>query len=294
MKQKPSRAYLGKRSTNRLLLPPDIDPRDMRLRHLSLQGSFHLYRNVTSQYLDEARSLMLYLPPGYTRERTRRYPVLYTHDGNNLFDPATGFMGREWRLDETLDRLIENGQLHPLIVVGIANTRARMEEYTWYPGEHHGHVSGGLGPAYARFVAEELKPWIDAHYRTLPDRECTGLMGSSLGALISFYIARAYPEKFSRVAMLSPTVYWADHGILADTATFPDNMRLWVDIGTEEGRDPDTEETVESTLRFVDALSQHGYSTYHNLGFYIDPEAGHDEWAWANRVELPLRFLFGK
>ncbi|MEZ0374502.1 MAG: alpha/beta hydrolase-fold protein, partial [Candidatus Sericytochromatia bacterium] len=130
-------------------------------------------------------------------------------------------------------------------------------------------------------------------YRTIADPYHTAIMCSSLGAMISFYTALAYPEAFSRVGLMSPTVYWARHQILQDVAHFPRQLRLWVDIGSEEGRDPDTEETIESTLALVHALENIGYGQGANLGFFIDWLAGHDEFAWARRVELPLKFLLG-
>jgi predicted alpha/beta superfamily hydrolase len=180
-----------------------------------------------------------------------------------------------------------------MIVVGIYNTPDRLEEYTWHPSLFNGYPCGGKGPAYARFVVEELKPWIDHHYRTLPQGGYSGLMGSSLGAIISFYIARAYPGVFTRLALMSPTVYWAHHQILNDTHNFPLDLRLWVDIGTEEGRNRETEETVESTQDFVHALELRGYTRYHDLAYDVDWFAGLDEMAWAQRVYKPLQFLFG-
>lgn len=269
-----------------------VNTREMKYRHLSMKGSFSYHHNFRSHFLLHPRTLLVYLPPSY-RLSQRRYPVLYMQDGNNLFDPTTGFMGREWRLDETLEKLFAQRLLPEMIVVGIYNTPARFDEYTWYPHVFEGHACGGNGYHYARCLAEEIKPLIDREYRTEAAFEHTGIMGSSLGALISFYTAHMYPETFSKVGMMSPTVYWADHAILNDVWDFPSHLRLWVDIGTEEGSNPDTEETVESTQLFVQNLEAAGYVANVNLGFYIDYLAGHDEIAWGQRVEKPLRFLFG-
>ena len=272
--------------------PRLIDTRQMQHRHLALKGSLHYHSDLRSAWLEEPRTVIVYLPPSYGHG-PQRYPVLYAQDGNNLFDPATAFMHREWRLDETLERLFEQGQLREVIVVGIYNTPARFAEYSWHPHLDRGHQHGAQGPAYARFLVEELKPMIDGTYRTIADPYHTAIMGSSLGAMISFYTALAYPEAFSRVGLMSPTVYWARHQILQDVVHFPRQLRLWVDIGSEEGRDPDTEETIESTLALVHALENIGYGQGANLGFFIDWLAGHDEFAWARRVELPLKFLLG-
>jgi predicted alpha/beta superfamily hydrolase len=265
--------------------------REMRYRHLSLKGRFDYHHHVVSRYLVHNRSLIVYLPPSYDLSQ-RRYPVLYMHDGNNLFDPATAFMGREWQLDVALEKCFYQRLLPEMIVVGIYNTPARLDEYTFHAHHHDGHPCGGGGKPYARFIAEELKPFIDSHYRSESGPAHTAIMGSSLGALISFYTAASYPELFSKVGMMSPTVYWAHHQILKDVAALPTHLRLWVDIGTEEGSNPHTEETVESTQLLVQALEKRGYVQNVNLGFFIDYLVGHDEWAWGNRVDKALRFLF--
>ena len=150
-------------------------------------GDFEVHTAFASKVLSPTRSLIVFLPAG-SREGNRRYPVLYVHDGQNLFDPATGFAGQEWRLDEVAGELIAAGKLPPLIIVGIYNTRGRMQEYT-----------SGMGdkpPLYARLVVEEVMPFIDAHYRTLRGPENTGLGGSSLGALVSLAIGLKYPQVF--------------------------------------------------------------------------------------------------
>jgi len=275
-------------------LPSLVDTRQMEFRHLSMRGQLILHPDLQSRYMSHAHPIMIYLPPSYAQSPRRHYPVLYAHDGNNLFDPATGFMGREWRLDEALERLFETQKIPEMIVVGIYNSPDRLEEYTWHASLFNGYPCGGKGASYARFVVEELKPWVNQHYRTLPQASYTGQIGSSLGAIISFYIARAYPDQFSRLALMSPTVYWANHQILRDTASFPTHFRVWVDIGTEEGQDPHTEETVESTQAFVHALEAQGYTRFQNLGYYVDWFAGHDEMAWAQRVHKPLQFLYGE
>lgn len=296
-------SYRGKKARFRrrklqtgLLKYPDapvlVNTREMKHRHLSMKGSFHYHERLMSRYLDYYRDCIVYLPPSY--ETTyKNYPVLYMQDGNNLFDPATGFMGREWKLDEALERLFETDSIPEMIVVGIYNSPGRMDEYTCHRHNYSGRDCGGKGHDYARFVVEELKPLIDQTYRTLPQVQYTSIMGSSLGALASFYTAQQYPETFSRIGMLSPTIYWAGHQILKDTESFPAHFKLWVDIGTEEGRNRNTEETVESTQLFIKALEAVGYQQPHNLGFYVDYMMGHDEHAWANRIELPLRYLFG-
>lgn len=268
-----------------------VNTREMRYRHLASKGRFRYHHDFVSRYLLHARTIIVYLPPSYESTQ-QRYPVLYAHDGNNLFDPETAFMGREWRLDETIERLFESREIPEMIVVGIYNTPARLDEYTFHTHIHEGHPCGGNGLQYARFVVEELKPFIDVRYRTLSDKAHTATLGSSLGAIISFYLARKYPEVFHKVGMMSPTVYWSHHQILKDVSDLPHGLKLWVDIGTEEGSNIHTEETVESTQDFVYALRQHGYVINRDLGFFIDYLVGHDEYAWGKRVDKALRFLF--
>jgi predicted alpha/beta superfamily hydrolase len=270
-----------------------VDTRQMEYRYQAMKGRLEIYADLESAFLHHNHTVIVYLPPSYAHSPYRHYPVLYAHDGNNLFDPATAFMGREWRLDETLERLFQAKEIPEMIVVGIYNSPDRLEEYTWHTSLYNGYPCGGKGQGYARFIVEELKPWIDHHFRSMPQAEYSGLMGSSLGAIISFYIARAYPSVFSRLALMSPTVYWAQHQILKDCQNFPLHLRLWVDIGTEEGWNRETEETVESTQEFVHALEARGYSRFHNLAYDVDWYAGHDEMAWGKRVHKPLQFLFG-
>ena len=272
--------------------PQLVNTRHMSQRHLTIKGEFAYHSQVSSQYI-LPRDIIIYLPPSYAKYPNKHFPVIYMHDGNNLFDPATGFMGREWCLDETLEQLFNTQAIPECVVVGIYNSPDRLHEYAWHTHSHLGQPCGGTGPEYARFVVEELMPFIEVNYRVQTTREATVMMGSSLGAVISFYIARAYPERFGKIAMMSPTVYWAQHALLKDVSTFPTDLKLWVDIGTEEGRNRQTEETVESTQEFVHALEAIGYQQPMSLGFYIDYLAGHNEYAWANRVERPLRYLLG-
>src|SRR5207248_8363716 len=131
--------------------------------------------------------IWVHLPPGYETHRRRRYQVLYLHDGQNLFDPRRAAFGMAWHAYTTADRLTEQGRIDPVILVGIANTPARLDEYAvWRDAREK---AGGRGELYARFVFDELKPFIDGEYRTLPGRQHTGVLGSSLGGLVSLTMA---------------------------------------------------------------------------------------------------------
>lgn len=171
----------------------------------TLSGLIRFHRRRGSAHSPHRRDIAVYLPPGYGSTRSVRYPVLYMHDGQNLFDAASAFGGVEWGVDETAERLIAAGRIAPLIVVGICNTPDRLLEYTPVADVRHG---GGGAESYGRFLIEELKPAIDSTYRTLPDREHTGVAGSSLGGLVSLHLGIAYPEVFSRLGVVSPAVGW--------------------------------------------------------------------------------------
>src|SRR3954464_10805498 len=148
--------------------------------------SVRRHHNFLSQYVAYRRDLVVYLPPDY-EQSDGRYPVLYLHDGQNLFDPETAYVkGMDWRVDETADELIREQRVEPLIIVGIYNTgEHRLDEYTPTPDKKLG---GGNADLYGRMLVEEIKPFIDGEYRTLTDPNCTGLGGSSLGGLVSVYL----------------------------------------------------------------------------------------------------------
>jgi len=145
----------------------------------TLTGTIKHLPQVVSKFLDRDRDVLVYLPPDYGSNPDRRYPVLYMHDGENVFDASTSFLGVEWGADETAERLIGEGKMEPIIIVAISNTDLRMDEYTPTRDAHFG--AGGRGGDYGRFMVEELKPFIDGTYGTLPDKGHTGVAGSSLG-----------------------------------------------------------------------------------------------------------------
>jgi predicted alpha/beta superfamily hydrolase len=160
-----------------------------------------------SQVLSEPRDLIVYVPPGYDTDVNQRYPVLYLHDGQNLFDGATAFVpGQDWRVDDTAQELVIARVIEPLIIVGVYNTgEHRVDEYT--PTRDRNQGAGGEAGLYGRMLTEELKPFIDRTYRTLPDPVNTGLGGSSLGGLATLYLGLQHPDVFGKLAVLSPSVW---------------------------------------------------------------------------------------
>ena len=178
------------------------------------------------------------MPPSYPTTK-KHYPVLYAHDGNNVFDRATAFLGVEWELDETTERLIQEKKMEEIIIVAIENTHQRQDEYT--PVYMPSLKSGGKADLYADFIINDLKPFIDENYRTLKDRLNTAIMGSSLGGLVSLYIAWKYSHVFSMAGVISPSVWWHNRHILKLIKATPSKKRppikIWLDIGTLEGGD---------------------------------------------------------
>lgn len=249
------------------------------------------HRSFRSGFLLTDRDVLVYLPPCYAGEPARRYPVLYLHDGQNLFDGATSFIpGRDWRVGQTAEALIAERAIEPLIIVGIYNTgHERVEEYT--PTADARFKVGGKADLYGRLLVEELKPFIDAQYRTRVGTADTGLGGSSLGGLASLYLGLRYPEVFGKLALLSPSVWWGGRAILTHVAELDDrpDTRIWLDMGTAEGAraTPDARD-----LR--DALVAKGWRLDADLRYLEVAGGRHDEAAWARRVGPVLRFLFPK
>jgi hypothetical protein len=166
--------------------------------HTATQSVSILDEEFDMPQLNRRRRVWLYLPPDYATSGTRRYPVLYMHDGQNVFDAATSFVG-EWGVDETLDSLHAAGELSLIVVAVDHGGDERFDEYNPWTHPEHG---GGRGDEYVDFLVETLKPYIDAHYRTRPDRLNTGVAGSSMGGLISFYAMMKYPDVFGRAGVL--------------------------------------------------------------------------------------------
>ncbi len=183
--------------------------------------------------LNTNKRIWVYLPPGYTKATTLRYPVLYMHDGQNLFDDFTAFSG-EWGIDEAMDSLIK-AKVKPSIIVGIDNGPKRLNEYNPYSNERFGE---GLGEAYTNFIINDLKPYIDSAYRTLPTKENTAIAGSSMGGLISYYAALTHPEVFGSAGIFSPS-FWIAPEVKSLTDSLAGGLRtkMFFSIGREEGED---------------------------------------------------------
>lgn len=252
-----------------------------------------------------ARNVDVWLPPGYDGDPRKRYPVLYLHDGQNQFDAShdTSYGGVAWGIDTAMTRLIRSGRIRPAIVVAVWNTPARLTEYM--PAKavtaDKVHFVDGWpdlpradlrSDDYLAFLVDELKPFIDERFRTLPGRDDTLLMGSSMGGLISAYALTEYPQVFGRAACVS-THWLAGDGVAIDYfgkhLPDPATHRFYFDHGTA---------TLDATYapyqqRMDQAMRQAGYRNGVNWVSREFPGADHSEKSWRQRVEVPLRFLLG-
>ena len=255
----------------------------------TLTGNFRMHADFHSRFLPQDRNVLVYLPPEYEENHRRKYPVLYLNDGQNLFDGATAFVkGEDWGVDETVESLIESGEVEPLIIVGIYNTgEHRVDDYT--PSRDSRFNRGGNADQYGRFIVEELKPFIDQTYRTRSGPADTGFGGSSLGGLVSLHLGLEYPNVFGKLLVMSPSVWWNHGAILRhvrELAVKP-STRIWLDIGTREGT-----ATAKSVRILRDALKTRGWRLGSDLEYFEAREGAHNELAWRDRVAPALKFLF--
>jgi predicted alpha/beta superfamily hydrolase len=248
----------------------------------------HKHENFRSRFLRNQRDLIVYLPPRYREQPQRRFPVLYLHDGQNLFDGSTSFVpGMDWHVGHTADDFILTGAVQPLIIVGIYNVgRVRIHEYTPTKAPRLG---GGRADRYAKFLMQEVMPFVQQEYRARPDPRVTGMGGSSLGGLVSLYLGLKHPQAFGRLAALSPSVWWNQRVIhrFAAAAPVEPRPRIWLDIGTNEGP-----RIVHDVEELRDVLLQKGWQLGKDLSYQRVEGAEHNEAAWAQRVGPFLQFLY--
>lgn len=228
--------------------------------------------------LNRYRKIWIYLPSSYKSSK-EYYPVLYMHDGQNIFDNYTSGYG-EWGIDECLDSIMKNGN-NECIVVGIDNGPKRLNEYNPYDNERFGP---GEGKAYAAFLAETLKPFIDGHYRTKKDRINTIVAGSSMGGLISYYTLLAYPAVFGKAGVFSPA-FWTAPGITKATDSLAStiNGKLFFYMGGLEG-----DEYMEDMYGVMQQLGTKSSALIYGV---TDPEGRHNEAAWRKWFPEFFRFI---
>lgn len=270
--------------------------RPVRRRTGPPPGELRLHPLFPSHFLGNDRTLVVYLPPDYSKDSERRYPVLYLHDGQNLFDPSTAAFGVAWDAHTTADLLIHAGRIEPIILVGTYNTPDRIPEYT--VEFDAAQNQGGKGREYARFVFEEVKQFIDSTYRTRPEREFTGVAGSSLGGLVSLTMARDHYADFALCGVMSPSLWWAKEQILRDLDeddSWLVGMKFWVDMGLREGPKRGNVDTgVLRTRRLVERFKTAGLVAGRDYTYLEVVNGEHNEASWAARFDRVLTFFFGK
>jgi len=249
-----------------------------------------LHRAFSSIYLSAPRDLVVYLPPDFGRNPEQTYPVLFLHDGQNLFDPTTSFIpGQTWQVRESADAAIEAHEVTPLIIVGIYNAGdRRIAEYTHECDWERG---GGHADEYGLMLTRELIPFIAARYPIRLEREQTAIGGSSLGGLVSLFLGLRHPAIFGKLAILSPSVWWNNRSILGylneRAAEIWERPRTWLDVGDREGG-----RTLKDAEMLARRLKANGWSTPETLHFERVRGGAHDEPSWARRVRPMLRYLF--
>jgi predicted alpha/beta superfamily hydrolase len=281
--------------------PAAVPPR--RAQAVAATGTVEAWGPVASRHV-APRNVDVWLPPSYASHPERRYPVLYMHDGQNLFDPALAFTGVDWDVDGALTRLVAAGEVREAIVVGVWNTPERTLEYapakamtgtevpSGVPGRGPIRASDVKSDAYLRFLVDELKPFIDAQYRTLAGPGDTVVMGSSMGGLISLYALAEYPGVFGGAGALSthwPAGDGAMVGWLAANLPPPGNHRLYFDHGTAtlDASYGPYQQAMDARLAALGFRPGQDWLTRRFEG------AEHNEAAWRARVHEPLVFLLG-
>jgi predicted alpha/beta superfamily hydrolase len=280
---------MGKIQTTEGLAPAPI-------RAGGATGDLRLHE-FRSRVFRNTRFVRVWLPPGYddAENQNRRYPVLYLNDGQNLFEASASFTGVEWQADETADRLIREGAVPPMIVVGIDNAgKDRLREYMPHRSMHP-MMLRALGRYYPEFLMKEVMPFVERNYRVATGPENTGLGGSSLGGLIALYTAIVRPDVIGRLLIESPSLWVSHRQIIKDSRT----VRIWPEriflaAGTAEAGNAERSRAVVDDVRELAAIVRRAVLSERRLRMVIQDGAGHTESAWAERFPEALGFLFGR
>lgn len=265
------------------------------IRASGATGDLRLHE-FQSRIFRNTRFLRVWLPAGYgdAENAGRHYPVLYLNDGQNLFEVSTAFAGIEWQVDETAERLIREGAVPPLIVVGIDNTgKDRIREYMPYRSMNP-RMLRVRGRYYPDFLMNEVMPFVERSYRVASGPENTGLGGSSLGALIALYTAVARPGVIGRLLLESPSLWASGRQLVSESRS----VRIWPEriflaAGTAEAGNAERSRTVVDDVRELAAILRRAVLSERRLRLMIKDGAGHNEAAWAERFPEALQFLFG-
>jgi len=246
-----------------------------------VKGRLMSYNGLACKKLKYHRPIQIWLPDSYS-EKGRPCSVIYMHDSQNLFEPATAFAGVDWKVDETISEMLAQKEIRPCIVVGIPNSPDRMKELNLFTPE---------GKAYAEFVVKEVKPFVESRFNVSSNRHDNAVMGSSMGGLMSLQMLLAYSDVFALAGCLSSAFQKTDGKIFTQirkATKLPLDSRIYLDTGEFEPP------IAESFFEMVELLKTKGYEEDKNLFGFFDSEATHSEAAWARRLHVPLKFLLGK
>jgi len=251
-------------------------------------------KHFHSAILNNDRDMFVYLPPSYEDQDGKRYPVLYMHDGQHVFFQDR--KGESWDVHLAVDRLVAEGKMREIIVVAVSHIEdARIAEYMHAnPGGHNVFDTTNQGELYEQFLLQEVKPYIDREYRTLPDHANTALMGSSAGGLVSYNIGFRHPDVFGMIGALCPFFVSVDSATmeerwLSEVYTGKGARKIWMDVGDSEGFT-----VMEKHVRHVaEVLVQSGYKPGDDFMYFLAVGSGHSQTDWAARVHAPLLYFFG-
>jgi len=246
-----------------------------------IHGKVEYHRQLGGDGLNHKRDIIVWLPPSYEKNTKKHYPVLYMHDGQNIFDPTTAFTGYDWRVDEVADSLIRMKVIEEIIIVGIYNSPDRLPEYS----------DSELGSAYMNFVINVVKALVDSTYRTKQSKEHTGIIGSSLGGLSSLLFVWKRPDVFGMAGCLSPSFWYDDEKTLKEIREYSGHkkhIKIYLDCGGRE------KELISGYKRMVEILKTKGYKKGKDLDYTFESNGTHSEHYWAKRVWRPLVFMFGR
>lgn len=258
-------------------------------RHTSAPNVVLLHPAFFIPQLNRERRVWAYLPPDYWTSESRRYPVVYMQDGQNLFNARGTFSG-EWGVDKALNRLFGGGttteNLGPVIIIGVENGGAhRVDEYSAWRHAEHG---GGEGGAYLDFLCDTLKPFVDNHLRTLPGRAHTAILGSSMGGLMALFATLERPGVFGLAGVFSPSLWFSPEILSWVRRRKPTSpVRILLMAGQRE-----SDTMVSDLLDLYETLLEAGHDDS-NLHYDLHSDGAHAEWFWAREFEHAFAWLFG-
>jgi predicted alpha/beta superfamily hydrolase len=265
------------------------------LRASGVAGDLRIHE-FHSRVFRNTRFVRVWLPPGYDEPQNQgqRYPVFYLNDGQNLFESSTAFGGVEWQADETADRMIREGAIPSIIIVGLDNTGAqRLREYMPHRS-FHPRMLRVQGHHYPDFLMKEVMPFLESAYRVATGPQNTGLGGSSLGALIALYTAIARPGTIGKLLLESPSLWASGRQVIKESRSVKNwPERIFLGVGTDEAGNADRNRTVVDDVRELSAIIRRAGLNEGRMQLVITEGARHTESAWAQRFPEALRFLFG-